>query len=490
MDCRYDLPDHLVVEILGRLPCCKLVFQCKSVCKHWHTLISDPFFIRFFIGRKVVGGFLHFDDHTAGKYLAAAAATTTTKEGRMKEENRLSLSSAEQQQQKLAVMICDQHHPFWKRKRLISLFWRKPISDPQRFWVTANSLQAGQAVVVGVCNDLLLSCKNVNVEERKHELSICNVQTRQCLVLPSLVLPNNFPPSMLHYGFMCDPYYSNSRNSGEVILNAAYRYSVVAMAPCIWMTRQRIKATKSFSAYIFSSASGKWIESVLSLPRPSLLRSIDTYSFAYKGMLHVCGDHIIAFDPYKYRTCTSSRSGSGGIGIADSISSNIIRHIHDCHLIGWPSDSGAHGQRVAVQQGRLHTLSIDYDSRLVIWVLKDYKIGEWSLQQTVALKDLVPSDSHLAVNMSRHGFHKELVLGFNHGVVYLLYRNPNPCVVLYNVKRRTLKMTSSIPARYRDVLDKVSDPFVFWLKLPLWPTPLPTSASTSTSADGNTIKYL
>ncbi|XP_016649795.1 PREDICTED: uncharacterized protein LOC103333092 [Prunus mume] len=40
-----DLSDVILAEILCRLPCNKFVFQCKSVSKHWCTLIADPYFI-------------------------------------------------------------------------------------------------------------------------------------------------------------------------------------------------------------------------------------------------------------------------------------------------------------------------------------------------------------------------------------------------------------------------------------------------------------
>lgn len=42
------LPDTLLVEILSRLPS-QWDVQCKSVSKHWNSLISSPYFARRFL---------------------------------------------------------------------------------------------------------------------------------------------------------------------------------------------------------------------------------------------------------------------------------------------------------------------------------------------------------------------------------------------------------------------------------------------------------
>ncbi|KAL6213235.1 hypothetical protein ACLB2K_012682 [Fragaria x ananassa] len=44
-----DLSDVLLVEILCRLPCNKLIFQCKLVSKSWYNLISAPYFVRRYL---------------------------------------------------------------------------------------------------------------------------------------------------------------------------------------------------------------------------------------------------------------------------------------------------------------------------------------------------------------------------------------------------------------------------------------------------------
>lgn len=117
-------------------------------------------------------------------------------------------------------------------------------------------LQAEQPTVVGVCNDLLLCNKNFHVDKRNHELSICNVQTWKCLMLPPLVLHNKL--TCYSYG-------------DHIFLNNAYRYRVIAISPTIPRNR-RLQPTKAFIAHVFSSASassGQWRKSVLSLSGPT-----------------------------------------------------------------------------------------------------------------------------------------------------------------------------------------------------------------------------
>jgi len=45
-----DIPDSLLTEILIRLPL-KSIFLFKTVSKRWLSLISDPFFARYYVTR-------------------------------------------------------------------------------------------------------------------------------------------------------------------------------------------------------------------------------------------------------------------------------------------------------------------------------------------------------------------------------------------------------------------------------------------------------
>ena len=45
------LPDHLLFEILIRLPDSRHAIRCTAVCKTWRSLISEPYFADAFIAR-------------------------------------------------------------------------------------------------------------------------------------------------------------------------------------------------------------------------------------------------------------------------------------------------------------------------------------------------------------------------------------------------------------------------------------------------------
>ncbi|CAI0407908.1 unnamed protein product [Linum tenue] len=51
-----QLQDDLLVEILARLPDARSAFRCRSVCKRWRSLISDPLFRRRFVSHKQSSG--------------------------------------------------------------------------------------------------------------------------------------------------------------------------------------------------------------------------------------------------------------------------------------------------------------------------------------------------------------------------------------------------------------------------------------------------
>ncbi|KAG6390326.1 hypothetical protein SASPL_148058 [Salvia splendens] len=53
-----SLPSHLIIEILSRLPAKSLV-QCKSVCKQWLDLTSDPYLAKLHFTRSKPGVAIH-----------------------------------------------------------------------------------------------------------------------------------------------------------------------------------------------------------------------------------------------------------------------------------------------------------------------------------------------------------------------------------------------------------------------------------------------
>ncbi|XP_047979941.1 F-box protein At3g07870-like [Salvia hispanica] len=53
-----SLPSHLIIDILSRLPA-KSLLRCKSVCKHWLHLASDPYLAKLHLSRSKPGVAIH-----------------------------------------------------------------------------------------------------------------------------------------------------------------------------------------------------------------------------------------------------------------------------------------------------------------------------------------------------------------------------------------------------------------------------------------------
>ncbi|KAI5328363.1 hypothetical protein L3X38_027760 [Prunus dulcis] len=171
-----DLPEVLLVEIICRLSCIKLVFQCKCVSKHWCELISSSHFVGQYVRRQ-------------RDLKTPILGTVVVDNGtffRMEDEDGL---------MSLQLPVISEAAPEQK------LF------------------------VVGACNDLVLCCPS-KVDQRDYY--ICNPYTKKWVALP--------PPPRIHnwvsVGFICDPYYnynSSSTFDDEISINAEYRWRVVRL---------------------------------------------------------------------------------------------------------------------------------------------------------------------------------------------------------------------------------------------------------------------
>ncbi|GJS00044.1 F-box associated domain containing protein [Tanacetum coccineum] len=53
-----DLPLNAMVDILSRLPV-KTIIHCKCVCKKWHFLVSESYFVKLHLSRSPVGLIIH-----------------------------------------------------------------------------------------------------------------------------------------------------------------------------------------------------------------------------------------------------------------------------------------------------------------------------------------------------------------------------------------------------------------------------------------------
>ncbi|XP_050363611.1 uncharacterized protein LOC126782414 [Argentina anserina] len=235
-----DLPGVVLVEILCRLPCYKLVFQLKCVSKRWYALISDPYFI---------GRFLYHLQTTA----VEAPVTIRTLINRKGVE--LSWS------------------PSCRSSNLLAPVFRKLMSF--------HGLK-DEPVVKAIYNDLVLCCEN-----GMDFYYICNPYTLEWVALPPSPRSYTWPHKKIPAAIICDGNYYDYTKEGTghntILLNADYRCKVVRILP--FVDEANPYQSSKFIAEIFSSETGEWKESIIASPVPLHL-NISEVSCAYNGMLY------------------------------------------------------------------------------------------------------------------------------------------------------------------------------------------------------------
>ncbi|XP_062021207.1 uncharacterized protein LOC133737719 [Rosa rugosa] len=235
-----DLPGLVLVEILCRLPCYKLVFQSKCVSKRWCALISDPYFIGRFICH------LRSSDMEAPPIIR----TLINRKG-----EELSWS------------------PSWWSSNLLAPVFRKLMSF--------HGLKY-EPIVKATYNDLVLCC-----EDGMDFYYICNPSTVEWVALPPSPRSYTWPQRKAPAAIICDRKYYDYTKEGRghitILLNADYRCKVVRILP--FVGEDPHYQPSRFTVEIFSSESGDWKESVVASPVPLNL-STSRISFAYNGMLY------------------------------------------------------------------------------------------------------------------------------------------------------------------------------------------------------------
>ncbi|XP_040364457.1 F-box/kelch-repeat protein At3g17530 [Rosa chinensis] len=335
-----NLPEHVLVEILCRLPCYKFVSQCKSVSKRWCTLMSNPSFI--------------------GRFLCL-----------------------QMERPIIRTMINAEGVEFLNKTSSLS----KPLTPLFRRLMSIYSLEK-EPIVVGTYNDLVLCCAT---EYEQRDYYIWNPCTIQWAELPP-------PPRVYEYtpvGFICDlPYYNSKtgdQESGDTIkLNSEYRCRVVRI---IFPPDQEFSCT--LGVQIFSSETGEWTESIVSPPTALRYESIDpSISFACNGMLYWMGRRrnffIFGLDPFMVNSSKNSTSIS-------TIGNNTIDRCK-CRLIEFDNCGCEIIPCVGVHRGCLRMSEYDFVSRAVF--VADLIVGEqggWMVKchggtSRLCIKDMVDED--------------------------------------------------------------------------------------------------
>ncbi|GFZ18622.1 hypothetical protein Acr_27g0003610 [Actinidia rufa] len=154
-----DLPPHITIDILSRLPI-KTIVQCKCVCKIWRNLLQEPYFVNLRLSRSPTTLIIHQFGH--------------------------SLPPSDSDILKL-VELEDDHDRH-------SLQY-----DPSTKFDLRFCYPNGHILLVGSVNGLICFCDFEN-----EALFVCNPAVRQCV---SLAEPKHKTrsPSVLVYGFGFSP---------------------------------------------------------------------------------------------------------------------------------------------------------------------------------------------------------------------------------------------------------------------------------------------
>lgn len=235
-----DLPGVVLVEILSRLPCYKLVFQSKCVSKRWCALISDPYFI---------GRFLYHLQSTAME-APLLIRTLINPKG--------------------VELSCS---PSCLSSNLLAPVFRKLMSF--------HGLKH-EPIVKATYNDLVLCC-----EDEMEFYYICNPYTMEFVALPPSPRSYAWPPRKAPAAIICDHNYYDYTKEGTghntILLKADYRCKVVRILP--FVVEEDPYQSSKFTVEIFSSETGEWKESIIASPIPLYLNT-SHISFAYNGMLY------------------------------------------------------------------------------------------------------------------------------------------------------------------------------------------------------------
>ncbi|KAH9611868.1 hypothetical protein KSS87_019547 [Heliosperma pusillum] len=418
------LADELLMEVLCRLPSSKTAIMCSSVCKRWSAIVSQPYFVSRFVNRKAS---------------CRKITTCPSDNGASSKYDQLRIKMMNDRT--FGLVFRKRWRDTWKG--LIIVF-NDPISDPQNVTVRRlpRLVKGGLPpflTVVGACNDLVL----YNMHKgNKFELYIRNLQTGQCLALPSLHIQR----ITSYTGLICDPYYfSNTSTLGP---NDAYHYRVVVIP-------YTSESVCELSAHLFSNNNGGiWHNVVLSLPITCQL--ITTCSLFYIGrkLYFCCVGGLISFDPF--------------VDVNGATSSYVIK----CHSLPLPPSLVTSGSFFGVFHEQLYMCDREDVGRYRVWVLEEDKTGPWwSLRHNIMGYDWIPCGLHMSELVNNTPFFGKAI-GFHPAtpdVIYVLFHR---WIVLCNFSTRKVEIIYKVPKGCKGLNLSGGS---FSLALPVWPTPLSSS---------------
>ncbi|KAL6278404.1 hypothetical protein ACE6H2_022005 [Prunus campanulata] len=418
-----DLPDHILVEILCRLPQ-KSTSQYKCISKNWYLLISDPYFLRRFLC-------IRRERQNPIKHTLIFSDETDQKTEFFSIEEPLGIHSKHMRKFSFSFLPC------------YGATGREPL-------------------VVGTYKDLVCCCPTWF---NQRDYYICNPYTKQWVALP----PTPRCHKVVRAGFICNPKHQNDDDDDINIgdrKQESYRYRYKIVQIIIPINNYK---SFQFNLQMFCSESGKWTEAVALTPRSFCLNHLsDDAGVSHNGMLYWRGhDFIFGLDPFSNDNTNTSSSM-----ITDDI---IDHHTFHCRFIGKPAEERGQSAFLGVCRGRLRMcLLFPYttpDGRhhlgVSIWVLKDVN-NKWCLVHRV-YTDQIFSETPLMSRYKNISFSKKTIMvqDFDPNNEDILYLQLFQRQFMYDLCTRTLEVVMLWP--YSAIVCP-GGKHVFTSVVPWWPT--------------------
>ncbi|CAA0828230.1 Unknown protein [Striga hermonthica] len=411
-------PEWVLMEVLCRLPI-KMVFRCKSVSKQWLSLILDPYFVRF------------YNITFRGWQASAFSGLDWCRPPWVFIYNKMSAEGCEM--------------TLFSEEKLVDIMYPFPNSPSPNYCVLPipKSQQQGKKggiYTIHAIHDGLVLYKWRDFRKGIDELYICNPMTNQWFQLPQP--PKYIPMENGSYGFI---------TRVEAGILTSYRVVFVRCHP-------RKQFFIEFA--VFCSESGKWVEYTVHSRRAVQVSYIKKTVFL-NGKLHWndCELGLIAYDPYKS---------------PDEM--RLIDFPKDRYRGYRPGTYTTNLSSCGVHQGLLKYFEVTDPfstrgfSHLKIWVLEDYDMGGWCMQNMVAYEDI-----RIGGSLYRGSVVVDLVCfhPYDADIVYLRWCSN---LVLYDMRTREVR-SLGVPhepeKRFRFTCD--GHCLCFPLVLPPWPISIPTS---------------
>ena len=409
-----NITDHLLTEILIRLPDCRHAARCAAVCKRWSSLISHSHFIRAFV-----------DHHASAAPLA------------------LLFQYHLYEYQKLPIID----------SKFYQILFDKTLSYTNSY---LSFLPYDDVVVRAYCDDLLLVSRANADYSGSFSFCICNPMSKKWCVLPE---PPRGIVRLAKCALVCR---RNNENQGHYCYNVALLFYITDG----YLRRNANQVPETLRSTVFSSETAQWSPLAKFFPSPQMQRWRNILGRPWifnepvpcsNGVVHWLEgrrgnwEWIVTFDPLAAAAADDDR---------------------ECGHICLPAEAGDNRWlarvRLGACKGRLRAAFVSHLEdgviKLEVWERKDCDDNTASCCWSVVHNAVVEMEVHRGAFL--------MALHPNDGnLVFLLVDGINVC--RYDMRLRKGEKVGQFPERVGAGIVLT----VYALCSP-WPTPVPSLQST------------